>query len=313
MIAALGYASGSYVGRTRLGYASGSPAHGLGSISPGEYAFALAAGFTQGDLDTLDVMGATDAQIDQLIQGETDVPTLMAQLSGTQPTQPITGATMQFQTTSWAALPVESALASLDSDISLLEQWVATTPSIAAAVASQVQAERAQYQTWAAQYQGWVNQTSNPVTDGNQIYEAGLSAGQVTAIVAVATVTALAAAILYYHQNTVAATIAQAQAANEQAMTATAGIAQAAQLNQQATSLNTQANTVATSNPSQAATLRAQALALQNQATQILRTAQSPGSAPTPAAGASPLDWIKQNWQLAIGFGVVAVVLLKKK
>lgn len=314
MIAALDFMPGSYVGPTRLGYASGSPAHGLGSISPGEYAFAVQAGFSQGDLDTLDAMGATDAQIDSLLQGEIDVPGLMQHLSGTQPTQPITGATMRYEPTDWASLGIESKLEQLNSDISLLENWVATTPAIANAIASEVRSERDQYNVWAAQYQGWVNQTSAPVVlhmpDGTTAIGTMSEAGtNWTEIVGYAAAVALGALIVHAIDTVVAGTMAKGQAANEASI-----ISQSAMLNAQANDLDKQAN--ATKDPAQAAQLHAQASTLRTQATQQIAAAGShaTGSTPAPSSATSGVfAWIQQNWQLSIAFGVLTVVLIKRK
>jgi hypothetical protein len=317
MITALGFMPGSYAGRTRLGYASGSPAHGLGSISPGEYAFAIQAGFSQGDLDTLDAMGATDAQIDSLIQGEIDVPGLMQQLSGTQPTQPITGATMQYEPTDWPSLGIESKLAQLNSDISTLENWVATTPAIANAITGEVKAERDQYNSWAAQYQGYVNQTSTPYVlhhpDGSiDILGPPSQAGVMGNMIVVgAILVALAVAIDYAINTVVAGTTAKAQAANEASI-----INQSGALITQANNLDQQANAVATSNPSLAAQLHAQASTLRTQGTQQIaaRGTAAPGSTPAPSTPTSGVfAWIQQNWQLSIAFGVLTVVLIKRK
>jgi hypothetical protein len=321
MIAALGYQGGSYVGRTRLGYATGSPGYGLGSISPGEYAFAIGAGFSQGDLDTLDAMGATDAEIDALMQGEIDVPGLMAKLSGTQPTQPITGATMQFEPTDWAAYGVEAALSSLDDDLFILESQIAAYPSIESAIGDQVRTERTQYDSWHAQYQGWVNQTSAPEVihypDGSVwIGQTSQSGVNPIIIVAVAAVTALAAAIVYYHKTTVAGTMATMEATSAQAQTGTAAINQSAPLTQQAAALDVQANAVAHSDPAKAAQLHQQAASLRAEASQILTTAgQTAGSGGVVPKATDWSAWFQNNAIWVIGAAVAIFVgpsLIKK-
>jgi hypothetical protein len=303
MIAAVGFMPGGYDGYHNrldgLGYSGGSPSYGLGGISEGEYAFALSAGFGQGELDTLDAMGATDAEIDSLIQGEVDVPTLMARLSGTQPTQPITAAKMQYEPTDWASYGVESALASLGADLDQLSAWTNASTAVASAIGGPLGAALDQYATWQAEYQGWVNSGPHPqiltMPDGSQhivsVSEAGVNP---YVIVAVGSVTALAAAILYYHQVTVAGLISQAKAIMSGNMMGTAAVDQAGALDQSASSDDAQANAIVASNPAKAASLHQSASQKRAQASQILTTARQVASAAAGGGAAPqppPMDW----------------------
>lgn len=317
----LGFASGSYVGRTRLGYASGSPAHGLGSISNNEWGIAVSAGISASDLNTLDMMGATDLQIDALIAGDTDFITLMSHLSGTQPVQPITAANMQYEPTDWASYGVESALQDLDSDISLMESWEASTPAVANAVGNQIHAERVKYNAWAAQYQGWVNQTSTPdvihMQDGStyigQVSQAGMNP---MIIVGAAVLLGVAAAIVTYHHDTVAGTKGQAAAAKAQAEAATAAINNANSMNQSADQDTAHANAIRNTNPTLAKQYDDSAAAKRAQANEMLHVAQSPGGA--GGSSNAPIDWgswFQKNatWLAIAGVAVFVGPSLVKK
>jgi len=74
----LDFAPGSYVGRTRLGYASGSPAHGLGNVSVSMIDAAESDGWAASDLNLLDSVGATDQDIASLMNGNITLNQLYA-------------------------------------------------------------------------------------------------------------------------------------------------------------------------------------------------------------------------------------------
>lgn len=291
----LGFMPGSYTGRTRLGYTTGSPAHGLGDTQ-GDAATAVELGIV--DQETMDLLlaeGATDAQIVALINGQIDLPTLQNTLvqqpfASTQPGQPSqSGITLQPEPTDWASYGVEQALASLDSDISQLETWSRESSAVQTAIGAAIIGARQKYNSWQSQYQAWVNAAPQPevltMPDGTeQIVEPVQQAGvNVTVIVAAATVVALATAIAYYHTQTVNGLIAQAK----QVMTQTGMQQQAIQ----------QASQVAATNPTLA--------------TQILKVAQAPGGTTAPPGGPQPQSWqlwLQNNTGLVVGALVLVFV-----
>lgn len=83
--AAMGYMPGAHAlgyapGARSLGYMPG--AHALGVVSDSEMQIALDAGLDPNTLRALSSVGATDADIEELMLGDTDVPTLMAKYAG---------------------------------------------------------------------------------------------------------------------------------------------------------------------------------------------------------------------------------------
>lgn len=92
MICGVGFMPGSYTGRTRIpvsmGYATGSPAHGLGDISPSMIQLAEDSGIYPGDIDLLNSVGATDQDIEALINGNVTLTDLYAQFGVTIPSHP---------------------------------------------------------------------------------------------------------------------------------------------------------------------------------------------------------------------------------
>lgn len=291
MICRLGFMPGAFVGRTRLGYASGSPAHGLGDTQ-GDAATAVELGIVdQSTMDLLLAEGATDDQIVALINGQIDLPTLQNTL--TQQPFATTYAGQQSQSgiqitsVSWVQFGVESALDSLNSDISQLESWENESSAVASALAAQIMAARQQYDTWNAKYQSWVNSAPQPelltMPDGTQQIVETLQAGlNPVVIVAAGTIVALAAAIVAYHTGTVASLIAQAK----QIMTTTGMQQQAIQ----------QAAQIAQTNPTVA--------------TQMLKVAQNPGGTnPPPQPQPSSWQaWLQKNSGLVLGAAALIFV-----
>jgi hypothetical protein len=81
--AMLGYQPGAHA---MLGYHAGS--HGnLGTVSDAQMQAAWDAGLDGNTIDALSAAGATDADIQALMAGTTDVPTLMAKYAGLQTTE----------------------------------------------------------------------------------------------------------------------------------------------------------------------------------------------------------------------------------
>ena len=81
--AMLGYQPGAHA---MLGYHAGS--HGnLGTVSDSQMQAAWDAGLDGNTIDALSAAGATDADIQALMAGTTDVPTLMAKYAGLQTTE----------------------------------------------------------------------------------------------------------------------------------------------------------------------------------------------------------------------------------
>jgi hypothetical protein len=195
--------------------------HGLGAVSDSEKQNAITAGIDPGVLSTIDALGASDTDVEMLIHGAIDLPTLMLHLTGGPPSAGVPASQLEMEPTDWPSYGVEQALAELDSDLRQLESMVASNPVVASAVGSQVQAERAQYNSWLNTYHSWVNAANNPevitLPDGTvaivNVDQAGVNP---IIIVSVGAVVALAAAIVLFHHQTVAATIAQAKTAQAQ-------------------------------------------------------------------------------------------------
>lgn len=96
---ALGYLA------ARMGYQGGS--HALGAVSAAELQIAYDAGLDGDTLDALSAIGATDADIQALIAGTTDVASIQAKYSGHPTTE---GTTVTGGTSSTAQVPPGSTI-----------------------------------------------------------------------------------------------------------------------------------------------------------------------------------------------------------
>jgi hypothetical protein len=187
----------------------------------------------------------------------------------------------------------------LESDLSLLSQWTNSSSAVAAAIGGPLGSALDQDMAWRAQYQGWVNSAPQPgiitMPDGSQqivsMQQAGVNPYVIVGLTAAA---GLAAAILYYHHNTVAGFIAQAQA-----IMAQTGMAQNAAA--EATALNAQADHVQATNPTAAAQYRKQAQTILNTAGTI--AAGGTGATPPPAPPVDWSAWIQKNAVLIVILG----------
>lgn len=306
----LGYMPGAFLGYTpgaSLGYMPGAF---LGDVADSTMSAAIDAGFDPSELSYLSTAGATDNDFANLINGTVTIDQLVAQYSGgAVAPQPITAAAMNFQPTSWEGFGVQSALQSLGADIAALEAKVASSSAVSNAIGSQVAAAAAQYNSWLNTYQNWVNQGTNIeiYTDqsGNtQIVNSSQAGINPLVIVAAATVTALAAAIVYYHSQTVAPLVAQANALAGNALTSTTAINSANSLLQQGNSYIAQGNALTPTNPTQGAALIAQGQQMVTQANSILGTANTASSAVATTTPTSLSTWISQNTTLIVVAGI---------
>jgi hypothetical protein len=268
----------------------------LGAVSADERTSALAAGLDSHTLDTLDALGATDGDIEELLAGAIDLPALMQQLTGGPPSAGVPAGQMNAEPTDWLTYGVESALDSLDADVGTLESLASSDPRVNAAVGSQVAAERAQVNSWRGTYQGWVNAAPQPqvftMPDGSKLIgtidEAGVNP---VAIVAVAAVLALAGAIVYYHTQTVNATMAEALAAQSTAQTAGMSITSATQFFQRADAADAAGDHVS------AAQFRAQGNAILKAGTPV-------------SASGMPTDWGAWLQKNAVVIGLIGAAVI---
>lgn len=289
---------------------------------------ALNAGIDQGTLATLVAEGATDGQLEALANGQLDLPTLMAMLTGNLPAPgSAAGTATNFPSTSGLTSaqqaqvnqaiqqtgmdPTDDAswyditgqLQAMNSNIQTLEAMAQKYPAVASAAASQIIALRQEYSGIASQWVGAYSAVYGSTPSGLS----GLGTLGIAPLVAVAYIAVFVAVVaglyaLVQHYNaanaTAQAAVGNAAAAQTQAQANITATANQTALTQQIAAANASGNTAL------ASTLAKQLQSLQ--ATAL--------TAPPPAA-TTLTEWFETNWMWVAGAAAVFVLappLIKK-
>jgi hypothetical protein len=303
---------------------------GLGDLDMNDQAVidALNAGIDQGTLSTLVAEGASDGQLEALANGQTDVATLMAQLTGNLPAagsasgtastfptpsgltdaqqaqvqQAITQTGMDpTEESSWYS--VTGQLTTMNQNISALEQLVLKYPAVAAASGASIAQLRQDYSSLASEWTGAYTAVFGAAPAGlNGLGDLGIAPVIVVAYIAVFVAVVAGLYALYQHYQVVNT---QAQAA------VTAAGAQATQASANQTSATNQATLLAEIQAAQTSGNTALATSLAQQ----LAAMQQVSLTAAPAAAPNLTTWFETNWQWVALAGIVVVLgpgLIKK-